>query len=224
VVAVVAVLAIGLGALTAIRSASWGNQVMLARYLVDINPRSTRAAMDLGEQYMFAAAKDPASPWYPLALAEFERASGLPQGSIMGEHGLLLMHADFGLPADPAWWARLEHKLTTGPLRPQDVDALTGMVEQRAEGLALDGVALGRACLAVARRRSLAPALLGLYGSEAYKANGLNGPAPELFARALASPLADDAYRARMRQGIERIGGTDLVARAEAIAATLPAD
>ncbi len=207
---------VGLGGLTAIRAATWSNPVVLAQSLVDMNPTSTRAAMDLGEQYMLAAARDPESPWYPKALAEFERASLLPQGSIMGEHGLLLLNADFGLEADPAWWARLERKLSSGTLRPQDLDALTGLVEQLAQGVPLDGRSLSRVTLIVARRRQLAPELLALYGQEAFKAAGPEGPAPELFSRALAAPGLDDAYRARLRRGIENLGGQTLLDEVDA--------
>jgi hypothetical protein len=144
-------------------------------------------------------------------VAEFERASQLPQGSIMGEHGLLLMNADFGLAADPAWWARMQEKISTVPLRPQEVDAVTGMVEQRLEGLPLDGTALANVALTLAKRRGLAPELYALYGTQAYRDLGVTGPAAEFFAMALTSPTLDDAFRTRIRLGIVNLGGDALL-------------
>lgn len=215
--ALVGVLAVALGSLAFTRSATWGNQVLLAHTLVEINPNSTRASMDLGEQYMLAAGKDPSSPWYQKAVDEFERASRLPQGSIMGEHGLLLMNADFGLPADPAWWARMEEKLSMGPVRPQEVEAITGIVEQRLSGLPLDGTSLSRITLVVARRVSLSPELLALYGKQAFKDTGASGPAAELFARSLASPRLDTEFKARIRRGISALGGEEFLASVESL-------
>lgn len=209
---IVGVVAVALGSLTFARSATWGNTVLLAYTLAEINPKSVRAAMDLGEQYMLAAKKDPASPWYAKALTEFERASQLPQGSVMGEHGLLLMNADFGLPADPAWWARMRKKIASAPLRPQDVDALTGMVAKRLDGLPIDGAALAEVTLTMSRRRALAPELYALYGTQAYQDLGADGTAAELFALALTSPTLDDALRARIRKGIVNLGGEALLA------------
>jgi hypothetical protein len=216
IVVAIAIGALGLGSLTAIRAAAWGNPVVLAQSLVDNNPGSTRAAMDLGEQYMLAAGKDPASSWYPLAIAEFERASRLPQGSIMGEHALVLMHGQLGLPADPTWWPRLEQKLLSKPLRPQDIEALLGLVEHYLGGVPIDGEELGRVTLAVAKRQALSPDLLATFGQAAYQATGVDGPAAELFAMALASPSTDDEYRARVRRGISNIGGPELLAKVDA--------
>jgi hypothetical protein len=215
VVAAIAIAALGLGALTAVRAAAWGNQVVLAQSLVDMNPGSTRAAMDLGEQYMLAANKDPHSPWYPKAIAEFERASQLPQGSVMGEHGLILMNADFGLPADPSWWPRLKEKLLEGPLRPQDVEALLGLVEHYLGGVPIDGHELSEVTLAVARRQLLAPDLLASFGQAAFQADGAEGTAVELFARALAHPEIDEGYRLRIRAGITNLGGPAFLARVD---------
>jgi hypothetical protein len=212
----VAVAALALGSLTVARSATWGNTVLLAHTLAEINPQSIRASMDLGEQYMLAAKKDPTSPWYAKAVAEFERASQLPQGSIMGEHGLLLMNGDFGLAADPAWWPRVQEKIATVPLRPQEVDAITGMVEQRLAGLPLDGASLANVALTLAKRRALAPELYALYGTQAYQDLGVTGPAAELFAMALTSPTLDEDFRARIRRGIVNLGGDTLLKATDA--------
>jgi hypothetical protein len=216
VLAAIAIAALGLGALTAVRAAAWGSPVVLAQSLVDMNPGSTRAAMDLGEQYMLAANKDPDSIWYSKAVAEFERASRLPQGSIMGEHALILMNADFGLPADPSWWDRLREKLLVGPLRPQDQEALLGLVDHYLNGITLDGRQLSQVTLMVSRQQLLAPDLLASFAQAAYQAEGSEGAAVELFARALVHPQIDEDYRARIRAGIAKIGDAPLLARVDA--------
>ncbi|MHC9087018.1 hypothetical protein ACYX7E_18555 [Luteimonas sp. RIT-PG2_3] len=198
------VLALGFATLTALRSASWGTPYGLAAYSVEINPRSTRAAMDLAEQYMLAAKKDTRSPYYSMALHEFERAAALPQGSIMGEHGLVMMTADFGVPARPEWWQSMRRKLSTPPIRPQEVDAVVSMIEHRNRGLPLDDTELASISLTVARTQSLSPELLFLFAQQALLANDNAQTARELYARGLVAIGNDEEYRDRVRQAISR--------------------
>lgn len=196
---------------TALRSAYWADPALLARYLADINPGSARAAMDLGEQYMLAADRDPASPFTARAIAEFERAMTLPQGSILGEHAALLMAAQFGMPQQPHWWASLVHKLANEPLRPQDVDAITGMVEQRLEGRALDDQPLINATLTAARRDRLAAPILLLFATHAAQVSGQRAATVELLARGRHGASADPAFLLRIDAGIVDLGGEPLL-------------
>lgn len=212
---IVAVVVLGFATLTSLRSASWGSPYALAAYSAQINPRSTRAAMDLAEQYMLAARKDAHSPYYPLALAEFERAAALPQGTIMGEHGLLMMAADFGIAARPEWWQSMRRKLSTPPVRPQDAEAVVGMVEHRQSGLPLDDAELSSTTLTLARTQPLAPEMLFLFAQQALLDNDNGNKAEELYARGLIATGNDLQYREKARQGIARQVNAAFLARVD---------
>lgn len=206
--------ALGFAALfaaTGLRAAYWSDPNLLARYLVDINPGSMRARMDYGERYMLAANRDPTSPFAKEAVAQFEQVTRLPQGSILAEHALILMAADFGVPAEPWWWASMEEKLKTQPIRPQDADALVGMVEQRLEGVALDDASLLRSTLAAARRDVLSTELLLLFATHAVEGAQDYAGAVELLARGRFAARNDPEYLQRIDDGIERIGGAALL-------------
>lgn len=214
--AVPLLLLLALAGATALRSAYWSNPVLLARYLVDINPGSARAAMDLGEQYMLGAQNDPHSPLAERAIAEFERAMVMPQGSIIGEHAALLMAAEFGMPQRAEWWQSLSRKLREEPLRPQDVDALVGMVEQRLEGRRLDDLPLLEATLTAARRDLLAPELLLLFATHAAQLPGQRAATVELLARGRRAAAADPEFGLRIDDGIRRLGGEALLREVQA--------
>ena len=76
ILAVAAVaLVFGLGTITATQSATWGNQMNLALALVERNPESERAGLDLGELYLDYSDGHPASPFFGAAMQEFERVA-----------------------------------------------------------------------------------------------------------------------------------------------------
>jgi len=204
-------LILSLALVTTLRAAYWSDTSLLARYLVDINPGSARAALDLGERYMLAADKNPASPLASKAIDEFQRAMVMPNGSILGEHAAILMAAQFGMPQRQSWWDSMVVKLRDHPLRPQDVDALVGVVEQRRQGLPVDDQNLLRATLTAARRGTLAPELLFLFASHAVEnAQDFDG-AVELFGRGRKA-ITTGRWRVEdVDQGIQNIGGQVLL-------------
>ncbi len=204
-------LVLALGSSTTLRALYWAEPSLLARYLVDINPGSARAALDLGERYMLAAKRNPESPLAAQAIAEYERAMAMPNGSILGEHAALLMAAQFGMPQKAEWWASMVRKLRDDPLRPQDVDALVGVVEQRLQGLPINDLALLQATLTAARRGILAPELLLLFATHAAQGAQDYDGTVELFARGRFAARNDVEYVARINKGIENMGGTPLL-------------
>ena len=113
--------------------------------------------MDLGEQYMFRANRDPTSRYYAMAVEEFERGSRVPNASPMPEQGLIVLAAISGQPADPAWWDRVVHKLETRPIGPQEQSMIAGLLRKRREGLAIDDQRFAEAYLVVANRTRMPP-------------------------------------------------------------------
>jgi len=198
-------------AVTGLRSAYWADIDLMSRYKVDINPTSMRARMDYGERYMLAANRDPASPLTAEAIAQFEQVTRLPQGSILGEHALVLLAAGFGMPAESWWWTSMERKVASNILRPQDAEALIGLVEQRLEGLPLDDRALLRITLAAARRDSLSAEVLLLFATHAASVPEAGDATLELLARGRRQAASDREYLDRIDRGIHAMGGDDLL-------------
>lgn len=143
--AAVAIVIVGFGLLATLRSATWGNPLLLASDLVARNPQSARASSDLATLYVGMSGGNPESPFYSFGRKEFERGSLLPSASPLPEQGLILMAATTGLPVKDEWWARLIHKLETRPISPQESMTVTGLLTQRYKGVTLDDKRLSQA-------------------------------------------------------------------------------
>lgn len=110
----VAILAIGIGLIGAIRAATWGNTLLLATDMVDHNPDSARAGMDLGVAYYEMSDGNPDSPFFHFAASQFERVVLMRNASSQAYVNLILMDAAGGLPPDSTdvdelWHAYLQH-------------------------------------------------------------------------------------------------------------------
>src|SRR5690606_19589931 len=121
-----------------VRAASWGDVLLLSMHNVAINRDSPRASNDLGEQYFLMSGGDPDSPFYQFARKEFERGSLLPGSSPLPEQALIIISLRAGQPVDPAWWDRIEEKLGTRPIGPQEGMAILGLMRRRLDGMAID--------------------------------------------------------------------------------------
>lgn len=136
---------LGLFAITLVRSMTWGNPIVLAMDMVASNPASPRASNDLATLYFSRADGNPDSREWALAMHEFKRGGALPGASPLPEQGLILMNASVGLPADPAWWESLLHKLRSRAISPQERMAVTGILSQAQRGFELDDQRLSQA-------------------------------------------------------------------------------
>src|SRR5690606_4997292 len=145
----VVVVILGCGSLTLVRAATWGDPFLLAYALVADNPDSARASNDLATLYGAMADANSDSPFYDLAIQEFERGAHLPGASPLPEQGLILTAAVAGEPVQQQWWDNLLHKLQTNPIGPQELLAVTGLVGQR-DKIALDDHMLARCYKALA--------------------------------------------------------------------------
>lgn len=134
------------GFLATIRSATWGERLLLATELVALNPQSPRAAHELGVLYYEMSDGSVDSPFFSFAVNTFEQEARLPKASILAEQSLILMHAGHGLPVDPEWWNGMHRRLREQPVTPQTTAALFGLLENRMnKGLQLDDRALDEA-------------------------------------------------------------------------------
>lgn len=132
-VAAVAAIVLGVGVLGMIRAATWGDRLLLATELAALNPKSARAANELGFIYYRMAGDSADSPFFALAKREFERESTLPSATVLAEQSLILMHAGHGLPVSSVWWERLKRRLREQPITPGTSAALFGLLGNRVD-------------------------------------------------------------------------------------------
>lgn len=189
--AAVVIVVVGFGVLATIRSATWGDPFLLAMDLAARNPQSPRAVTDLGEQYMLFSRMDPSSPFYEMAIREYERAARLPGASPLPETGLLLMSAASNTPARPEWWASLIEKIRTRPLGPQERTALYGLLEQRYKGVELDDKQLSLALQTLFARTVLPPQAYAHFGDYALTYLHDEALAERMFVRAVEAAPHD---------------------------------
>jgi len=143
-----------------IRSATWGDPLVLAMDMVGKNPDSARASNDLAATYVRYSMSEPGSAFVDLALREFERGAALPNSSPLAEQGLILTAAMSGRPADPAWWDSLLHKIRTQPIGPEQHMAVTGILTQHREGFRVDPYRLAEVYEALLERKTTRPAVM----------------------------------------------------------------
>lgn len=204
----VGVVVVGFGLLAAVRSATWGNPLLLATDMVARNPGSARASNDLGEQYMNMSGMDPNSPFYFMAVKEFERGSRLPGSSPLPEQGLILIAALSGQVADPAWWNRLNEKISTRPIGPQEQGAIQGLMQHRYKGLALDDQQLGKALATMFQRSKMPPGAYAQYADYAMVYLHDEDLAERMFVAAIDNNPTDSDYATRILGNLVTDGRT----------------
>lgn len=189
---------LGMMALCAIRAATWGDPLLLASEMVRLNPNSARASNDLGEQYMVLAGDSADSPFYAMAEREFERGARLPSASPLTEQALIILAATAGQRPKQEWWDRLDRKLLSGPVGPQEQAAVYGLFQQRRKGLELDDARLARAMGILFERTQMPPAAYVQFGDYALEQLGDEALATRMFIEALNADPTDADYAHRI--------------------------
>lgn len=145
----IAALLVGVGILGCIRAATWGNVLLLATDMVDKNPRSARAGMDLGVAYYEMSGGNPDSPFYQFAISQFSRVAEMPHASTQADVNLILMASSPGLPDGvldvKAIWKRYLQRLQTVHLSVETRTSLWSLLSERMKGKAIDDGGLERA-------------------------------------------------------------------------------
>lgn len=191
------VIVLAFAALGMMRAATWGSELHLASDLVAKNPQSPRASSDLATLYAGMADGNANSPFFVFAMHEFERASLLPNASPLPEQGLILLAASTGQPQQNEWWDRLVHKVRTRPISPQEIMAVTGIMNQRYKGIEVDDSRLSEAYAALLERRPR-PELFAKYGDYALTYLHDEALADRMFAAAVDNSSTDPSYAERL--------------------------
>lgn len=200
------VILVGLLAMTLIRSASWGDPINLAIELANRNPTSSRASADLGEQYMMLADGNAASPFYAMAVQEFERGASIPGSSPMPEQGLILLAAIAGQQAKQEWWDSLVSKLETRAVGPQEVSMLTGLMARRDDGLEFDDKRFADAYMTAVNRIEMPPTQYFAFGLHALNHLKDPGLAQALFRMSAEHASGDPTLVAALVEALANRG------------------
>ena len=202
-----------LAGLGLMRSATWGDPLQLAVDLATRNPMSQRASNDLATLYAGLSGENAASPFYAQAMAEFERASRLPNSSPLSEQGLILLSAAAGQPAQPEWWDRLTQKLRVNALGAQERSAISNLVKQRALGMDLDDDRLREAFVVLLGRDGLPADIYVQLGNAALMQMKDPALADQAYDRALEVSRRDPQYAIRVVTSLVSSGAGDAAKR-----------
>ncbi|MGY0652274.1 hypothetical protein ACW7GZ_10495 [Luteimonas sp. A537] len=195
---VVVLVCVALLLLTALRAATWGDQLHLASDLADKNPLSARASSDLATLYLEMTDGHSGSPFNDFAMREFERGALIPGSSIISDQGLILVAVQAGRPVDPVWWDRLTAKLENQPITPDTTHAMFGLLGNRLKGVALDDERLVDAFLAMFNRIRLPPYSYAQFGDYLLKHVGDEPLADQIFELAVVASRSSPDYAQQM--------------------------
>lgn len=195
---IVSIVLLGSGGLSLLRTATWGDELLLATDLAARNPNSPRAANELATLYAGIANSDARSPFFQRSLDEFDRASRLPGSSPLPEQGLILISAAAGVPAKNEWWDRLDDKIATRPIGPQEVMALTGLMQQQANGMPVDTERLGHSFGLLIERQAWPARMYVMYGNFLIRTGQDETLSGQMFAEAVSAAPSDLDYARRL--------------------------
>jgi protein O-mannosyl-transferase len=198
----------GLVFMTVLRSATWGDPLQLAMSLAGRNPTSSRASMDLGEQYMLLARGDATSRFYRMAEEEFERGAALPGASAMPDQGLIVLAAVAGQPAKPEWWDRIASKLRERAIGPQEMSMVAGLLGLRHEGLVFDDARYAETYIILLERMQVPPGQVYAFADHALTFLGDRALAGQLYA--LAVDAGDLEFAAAVAEALHDAGHDDM--------------
>jgi len=210
--------------LTLIRSATWGDPLLLATELAVENRSSARASADLAARYSEMSDGYATSPFVDMAIAEFQRGAGLPGASIISDQGLILIAAHNGRPVPAAWWDRLIGKVRNGALSPETTGALFSLLDNRYKGVPLDDAKLLEAFAALFDRTLMPPYSYAQVGDFAmvHAQNPLF--ADQMFVRAVEASAGQPDYARKVVDTLDEKGWhrQAALARAKAKAMQMP--
>lgn len=155
--------------LTLLRSATWGDRLLLAVQHTSMNPSSARAAHELGVLYYEMADGYTTSPFFQFAQEQFARESALSHASILGDQALILMDTTLESADSERHWDALIEKLQTRPITPETTQAMFALLNNRYQGKLLDDDRLTEAFLAMFERVQLPPYSYAQVADHAWK-------------------------------------------------------
>jgi len=201
------VLVAGLGSLTAIRSATWGDPMNLALHHVEINPLSERAGLDLAERYLGNDEWSPrGSPFVSAAREELKRVAKLPKARTIAEQALIVLAEQRDEPTPQEAWDRLLEKVATRAMGDPDFDAIYNLVQQRYEGMEISDGRLWQLHDALCERNDIPAQIHARFGYYAALVQENPGRATSAFRRTLDLLSEEPDAERGLREGLEESG------------------
>lgn len=194
--AVLTILLVWWGGLTATTAFAWGDPLALARELAERGPDSPRAQYELGRTYIIYSHYSPSSPYTHAAYSPLERAAALPRSSILPQQALIFMNARMGMQAKDAWWDSLIAKLRSRPPGVQDESSLIALGQCAQTGNCdLPQSRMTQAFDAAASHPNPTARILAAYGDYAWNVKGNRELGTRLQQRAVQVAPGEAAYR-----------------------------
>ncbi|NDY95227.1 ArnT family glycosyltransferase [Wenzhouxiangella limi] len=162
-------LILGLMSITAVRTATWGDRLNLARHHVEVNPASPRAGLDLAEIYLEFSDGLANSLFMEMAMSEFERVADLPKATMIPDQALILnlVHLETKIPTHV--WRRLYKKAQGRPLAAPELDAVYSLIQSGYKGVEIPSERLRMLFEILQARPETPPVLFVRFGYYAAK-------------------------------------------------------
>lgn len=182
--------------LTATTAYAWGDPLRLARELASRAPRSPRAEYELGRTYIIYSHYDPMSPYTQLAYEPLEKASTLPESSILPEQALIFFNSRMDQPLRKKWWNTMDAKLKDHPPGVQDESSLMALTQcAKDRACKLPESEMTRAFQAALSHPNPSARLLATYGDYAWNVQNDKSLGLRLYSRAVKAAPREPAYR-----------------------------
>ncbi|WP_240601683.1 hypothetical protein [Oleiagrimonas sp. MCCC 1A03011] len=182
--------------LTASTAYAWGDSMRLARELAARAPNSPRAQYELGRGYIIASHYEPDSPYTPLVYAPLERASKLPDSSILPQQALIFFNARMHRPVKVEWWDSLIATLKRRKPGVQDESSLAALTQCARNGLcSLPAHRMQQAFQAAVSYPDTDARLWASYGDYTWNVLGNHAEGLKLTQHAVNADPSEPAYR-----------------------------
>lgn len=183
-------------ALCSLQARTWGDPMQLAWTLENRSPDSPRANYDLASQLLMAAKDDPSSPFWSMALKQFEHGALGSNPSPLSLQGLLLMHGRAGVEPPARYWDLLRESLTAKELHGERAGTLHALTACQIQSrCALSSAQMLNTFIAVVQRNPDSPTAHTLYANFAWNVLDDQALATRLQREAVRLQPSDPAYR-----------------------------
>lgn len=151
-------------AITHLRAREWSTPFRFAASEAAKRPLSPRTQYDFGRRLVIAGNYDPASPFSQKAYGVLERASRLPESGILAEQALIMLASRTHAPTQAAWWERMQRKLESEPVGPEELGAIAALTRCSLDGNCQLPPDRMLSIFAAALRSGDNPEVLNIYG------------------------------------------------------------
>lgn len=204
-------------ALTLATAYAWGEPLRQARDFASRAPDSPRAMYELGRTYILLSHYDPSSPYTKLAYNALEKASAMPESSILPQQALIFMSARMHIPAEDRWWDSMIAKLKARKSTVQDESSLEILSSCQTTGECdLPKQRILDAFLAALSHPNPSARLLNMYGMYAWEVLDDHTLGLRMLQEAIATNPKEPAYRitlVRMLTDLDRLSDARLALR-----------